>query len=339
MIRTNALLERLSLPTTRKLVSLAGYASFFFMCFVMFSYWSFPYGRVREFLIRKVAADMGYQLSIGEIAPHWVTGLRVSELKLTKPAANASSEPTDLNIQEATIRASILPLLLGNVVVNFWLSDGTGEVDGTYEHGEEAFSFDAELLNLDVGALGIGGWLGLPLRGQASGEVALAIAENLAESDATANLTIAQLALGDGKAKVKIPGMRDGFTVERVDAGTLTLKLKTANGVVTLEQLSAQGTDLKLKGDGSLRLVRPLLRSRGDFTVAVTFTDKYKERNDRTKALFQLMAFQPEIKRATSDDGTMNFQLSGPLQTLRAVPAGTPAEAPAPRRRGRRRGK
>lgn len=338
MSRSSAVLERFSLPNARALLSFAGYSSFFFMCFIVFSYWSFPYGRVREFLIRQVNSDLGYQLSIGEIAPHWITGLRVSGLKLTKPAADAKSLPVDLLVEEATVRASILPMLLGNLVLKFWLTDGTGEIEGSYEHGEETFAFDAEMLDLDLGALGIGGWVGLPLRGQATGEVSVSITENLAESDANASLSIAQFALGDGKSKVRIPGMRDGFTVERIDAGALTLKLKTDNGIVTLEQLSAQGPDLRLKGTGSLRLVRPMLRSRGDFTVAVTFTDKYKQRNDRTKALFQLLDFQPELKRATSDDGTLSFQLTGPLQTIRAVPAGAPTETIAPRRKGRRRG-
>lgn len=335
------MLQRLALPSLpkgQKLLAVTGYAAFFVACFVLFAYWSFPYGRVREFLISKVSSELGYQLSIGELTPYWVSGLHLSEVTLTKPAPDANSQPVDLKLEEATARASLLSLLLGDFVVSFWASDGTGEIEGSYTHGETEFAFEAELTELDLGAVGVGEWLGLPVRGLASGEVVLAVPENLTESDVRATLTISKLALGDGKAKLKLPPLRDGFTVERIDAGDLTLQIATENGVAMVKQLSSQGPDLKLKGDGTLRLVRPFARSRGDFSVAVTFTDKYKQRNDRTKAVFQLLDFQPDLKRATADDGTMTFRLSGPLNAIRGVPAGAPMENKGSRKSRRTRG-
>ncbi len=329
------------LPTWngRKLLSLSGYAAFFFFFFMLFSYWSFPYGRVRDFVVRTVQERLGYQLTIGELSPHWLTGVHLSEVKLTKPAVDAKSEPANLVVEEATISVSVWPLLVGKTVLSFWASTGDGSIEGDYSQSGEAFDVEAELDALDLGALGAGEWIGLPLRGEASGELSLNMPDVGTEPALNGTVTIASLALGDGKAKLKLPGLRDGFTVERIDAGALTLQVASENGVATIKQLSAQGADVKLRGEGTMRIARPLERSRGDFTLGVTFTDKYKNRNDRTKALFQLLDFQPELKRATSDDGTLSFRLVGPLSTIRAVPAGSaiPEDSPARKTRSRRR--
>lgn len=332
------MLERFALPNARRLLAFVGYSAFFSFFFLMFSYWNFPYSRVRQFLINKVSTDFGYQMSIGDVAPHWVSGLHLSEVKVTKPAPDADSEPIDLVLEEATVRASLLPMLFGKMVFTFWASDGTGSVEGSYEQEQEAFAVQAELAELDLGAVGIGPWLGLPLRGIATGEVALTMPEAVAQADASGKLVITGVAIGDGKAKLKLPGLRDGFTVERLDAGTFTLELASENGLATIKQFESKGTDIAIHGEGTLRLVRPIARSRGDFLLSATFTDKYKERNDRTKALFQLLDFQPDLKRATSDDGTMTFRISGALSAIRAVPAATPAaESPARKTRTSRR--
>jgi hypothetical protein len=134
-----------------------------------------------------------------------------------------------------------------------------------------------------------------------------------------------------------MPPLRDGFTVERIDAGTLTIEIGSETGLATIKQFHAKGTDVTINGTGTLRMARPILRSRGDFQLSATFTDKYKTRNDRTKALFQLLDFQPDVKRATSDDGTMTFRLAGALHAIRATAAPTAVEGGAKRkpRRGR----
>lgn len=339
MKASNALLARLPSFSRQRFLSWLGYAGFFSFCFVLFAYWNFPYSRARTFIIHEVGQRTGYQLSIGELSPHWGTGVHLEGVTLTRPAASADSEPAELQLAEATVSISALSLLAGKTSVSFSASTGEGSVEGSYAEAGEMFELSLDLDGLDLGLLGVGDWIGLPLRGQATGNVSLLMPEVGNDPSITAQLSIAQLSLGDGKAKFVPPGMRDGITIEKINAGTLTLQITTEAGVAMVKQFHGAGTDLKLTGDGTARLARPLTRTRADLSVGVTFQQAYKERSDRTKALFQLLDFQPDIKRATSDDGTMTFRLSGPILALRGAPAGAPGPAPTPRKPGSRRKK
>lgn len=339
MKASSALLARLPSFNRQRLLSWLGYTGFFWFCFVLFAYWNFPYSRARTFLIHEISQRTGYQLGIGELSPHWGTGVHLDEVTLTRPAPDADSEPAELKLTEATVSISPLSLLAGKTSVSFNASIGEGSAEGSYTEAGEMFELILDLDALDLGLLGAGDWIGLPLRGQATGNVNVLMPEVGNDPSITAQLTVAQLSLGDGKAKFIPPGMRDGITIEKINAGTLTLQIASEAGVAMVKQFHGAGTDLKLTGDGTLRIARPLPRSRGDFSVGVTFTQAYKERSDRTKALFQLLDFQPDIKRATSDDGTMTFHLSGPILALRGAPAGAPGAATTPRKPRSRRKK
>jgi len=327
MKASSALLARLPSFNRQRFLSWLGYAGFFWFCFILFAYWNFPYSRARTFIIHEVSQRTGYQLSIDELSPHWGTGVHLEGVTLTRPAANADSEPAELELAEATVSISPLSLLGGKTSVSFSASTGEGSAEGSYTEAGEMFELLVDLDALDLGLLGVGGWIGLPLRGQATGNVSLLMPEVGNDPSITAELAIAQLSLGDGKAKFIPPGMRDGITIEKINAGTLTLQIATEAGIAMVKQFHGAGVDLKLTGDGTMRIGRPLPRSRADLSVGVTFTQAYKERSDRTKALFQLLDFQPDIKRATSDDGTMTFHLSGPILALRGAPAGAPGAA------------
>lgn len=316
----------------RTLTALLGYSAFFSFFFLLFAYWSFPYGRLRGLIAEQARTAIGYELSIGELSPHWLSGVHLTEVRLTKPAASADAEPQEIKLEEATVRAAILPFLLGKKVVQFWASDGTGEAEGTVTLDDESFAVEATLEGLDLDAIGLGDFIGISLRGVASGTLALSLPETLTEAVLQTDLTISELAVGDGKTKARLfeklsssPMLRGGLIIDRINAGTLTLQMESDKGVATFKTFSIEGPDLKLKGTGSVRLARPLGRSRVDATLAVNITDAYRDRNDRTKAMFQLMDMVPDIKRARSADGTLTFQLSGPLMSLRGVPVGAPA--------------
>src|SRR5262249_48818958 len=138
----------------------------------------------------------------------------------------------------------------------------------------------AKLDDFDLEKLGISGLLGVPIQGKANGAVDVTLSEQAAETQGDVDLRIEGLRLGDGKAKVKIPGM-GGMTLERIDAGILTLKVTIKEGVATIERLECKGKDLELSGSGSIRLVRPFGQSRADLTLGAKFENAYTQRNDR----------------------------------------------------------
>ena len=136
-------------------------------------------------------------------------------------------------------------------------------------------------------------------------------------------LKIAGLHIGDGKAKLSLPGLRSGMTLEEIDAGSLDLAIKAANGSAELERFGTDGKDLKIRGEGAIRLANPIRRSRPDVQLELKLSDAYKNKTDRTKALFEILAMQPEWQRATGTDGALNLHVTGTLQTPRATPGGT----------------
>jgi type II secretion system protein N len=181
---------------------------------------------------------------------------------------------------------------------------------------------ELEFDTMDAEAIGLGGLLQVPIKGQLDGSIALSLSAIPTESDGDIALTIRNLQLGDGKAKVPVPGMRDGITVEKINAGTLTMNLEVRQGVVEIKTLTTDGPDLKLSGSGNIKLAEDLGRSRLDLLLELTFSEAYKSRNDRTKAIFQLISFQPELKSASTAAGGLRFKVTGSLSAPRGKPQG-----------------
>jgi type II secretion system protein N len=105
-----------------------------------------------------------------------------------------------------------------------------------------------------------------------------------------------------------------------VEAGKLELSIEVRDGVAKLTRLSTDGKDLKLSGSGNVRLVDPLKRSRPDLNLDLTLSDDYKNKSDRTKAMFELLALRPEWQRATTPDGTMHVHVGGTFSAIRGGP-------------------
>jgi type II secretion system protein N len=310
-----------------KLLIWAGYVGYFLFCFVTFSYLMFPYDRLQEYAKQQVAAHTGgkdgapMKLDIGSISPYWPPGVALHDVEVDRPG-KGSDPALQLKLDSITARLKVLPLLVGTRALSFSAEQGAGSLAGSVAASEARTELDLEFDAMDAEALGLGGFLQLPIKGQLDGDAVLALSTIPTETDGDVTLTIQNLQLGDGKAKVPVPGMRDGITVERINAGTLTMNLEIRQGVVEIKALTTDGPDLKLNGTGNIKLAEDLERSRLDVTLELTFSEAYKARNDRTKAIFQLISFQPELKSALTAAGGLSFKVTGSLSAPRGKPAG-----------------
>ncbi len=323
-----------------KILSQIGYALFFLACLLVFAYWTFPYERLRDYIVQEVEYPMGptgrrqasgYELQIVDLSPSFFTGVTLSGVHLSKPALEPDASPFDLLIDEATIRVSLLSLLFGTTSLSFDASLAGGEVEGDYSQSGDETELDVELDEIQFRRLGvIRSALGLPVSGTAGGAIELQLAEEASETSGAIELDITGVELGDGKAKLKLPGMSDGVTVDKIRAGTLTLRATAEEGNAKVEQLSAKGPDVEIDGSGTIRLSRQIKATRLDLLVRSKFNDSYKEKSDRTRALFSLLEFNPQTRLARTPDGSMQFRVSGSFGgSIRAVPAG---RAPTSRR-------
>lgn len=337
-----AKLPKLTLTPRRKLaLMIVGYAAFFVVCFVVSAYFTFPYDRVRDLLIKKVAmlappGQPAAKLSIEELGPYRLSGIALTGVQYEKKGATDADPVTKLALDELTVRASLLGLLRSRADVSFGASVGDGDASGEYQTAEgEPTRLQAELDELDVGKLGLGTLLGLPLTGTATGTIDVTLGDKPAETQGSIDLQMSGVRIGDGKAKIKLPGMPGGLTLDAIDAGELELEVAIRDGIASIEKLEGKGKDLQMSGSGSVRMDKSVGASRADLTLGVKFDDGYTKKSERTKAAFDLMSGNPLIKRATSADGTIRFRLTGPLSALRAAPgAGAGGAARSRKRKG-----
>ncbi len=317
-----------------QLLTIAGYGAFFWAWFALFAYWTFPYDRVAAYLTDRVdQGDSGYSLEIGSLAPYWLTGVELEDVKLRRVSPVASPTPTEpnaeaddgaFNVREARARLSMLSLLIGNRAVSFDAELEQGAVDGEYEESGDTKHLEATLSKIDLGRLGVlESVLSLPVKGDVGGELDLTLGKEPTKSSGNVKLTIRGLTIGDGKAKFKL-GAMGGLTIDPIEAGTVTLELDVKEGLGTVKKLSTDGKDLELDGSGTIRFAEPVARSRVDILVRIKFTDAYKNKSGRTKALFSLLdgAAVPQVRAAKSADGALQFRLVGTLGAVRASPAG-----------------
>ena len=217
----------------RKAVVVLAYGAFYITSFLLFCYLTFPYEKLTEFVIAKAEADFGVELEIVDLGPSWLTGVEVEGVRLVKPAEDSSEPPMELLIPEASARVSLLSLLAGNLGGSLEAEIAGGTIDATFERSVSAMALELELEvdSVDLRQLGaVRALAGIPVTGTMSGSADLSLPEDPSEASGEARLSIAGLTIGDGEAKLRVGGMRDGITIETLNLGTLEVEANIAAG-------------------------------------------------------------------------------------------------------------
>ena len=315
----------------RSLGGWALYPAFFVLCFVLFSYWTFPYDAVRDRLIEE-ASKRGYELEIIELSPSRLTGATLSGVRLVLPSDGAGdAPPLDFVLDEVTVRAGIIAMLQGKTALTFDAELANGEAEGDIELGKEnEMTLDITLDEIDLGRIpALRQFTKVPVQGVVTGEVVLDMPTEVKESTGNVDLTIAGLKIGDGKTKIDIPGW-GGLTIDEADAGNLELQATIEDGSMDLTRLQAHGTDLKIDATGNVRLSRSLSRSQLDLLARLKVEDAYKKKSAKIASALELASARPEFKSAQTADGALQYRLAGSLAgRLRPRAAGNDSFDPA----------
>ena len=309
-------------PRARKALRFMGYSTFFWTFFWLFAYLTFPYERVRDRIVQEVEfpkdargnrRPSGYQLEILELEPSWFTGVEARGVRVIRPGEG--EEPTvDVVFEEVNARISLLSLLSGTVAVTFDARLAGGAIEGELEYGDES----SLVLNV-VEPVRLGGvsiiraFLGLPLGGTLSGNIDVTLPEDISAASGHVDLRTEGLTIGDGQAKLRLPGMPNGITLERINAGRMTIRLAIEGGVATVQRLRSRGEDAELDGEGSINLMQPLRQSRLDLLVRLKILDAYRQQSDRARAMISLLDSVPTLARARTSDGALQYRLGGSM--------------------------
>lgn len=310
-----------------RILKWTGYPLFFFACFVFFAYRTFPYERLADRLVQEAHAR-GYELEIIDLTNSGLTGLTFENLRVLLPSDGEGSPPAEIIFEELTVSTSLFSLMSNTKSYSFDAELAGGEAEGDLVLGEDSMEVEAELEDIDLGALSIlRKFTKVPLTGILNGEIALAMPSEVVESTGTVEITIEGLTIGDGESKLDIPGW-GGLTLDKADAGNLELVATIEEGSAKIERATSHGKDLELDVVGRARLLRPLKRSELNVMVRVKIQDAYKERSAKIATMLELAS--SGLKAALTADGAIQYMVAGSFAgRLRPREAGRrPFEAP-----------
>ena len=321
------------------------YGLAYLFTFVVFAYLSFPYDRLRQYLVSSYnAAQVGLnpdRLEIDSLSWSWrFPGVVAHGVRLTVGSPEPKPEPTTVDasaedakpprpqvLEASQIYVSLSPLALlgGARAASFGAQALGGEISGWAKDSSASRRMELQLDGVNPGAVPqLAAAIGLPLSGRLSGHIAVDLPENnLLKAEGTVDLAAEDLVIGDGKAKIQ--GM---IALPELHMGAFTLKAGITGGRLKLDECVAQGRDIDLALTGGLRLRKKLEASLAELELKFSFTEKYKTQNELTKALFG----EPNSKipglfdTATStlltknEDGSYSARLYGSFNRLKPKP-------------------
>jgi type II secretion system protein N len=309
---------------------------YFVCCLFSSAYETFPYDRVRDFAIHQIeTAVPGAEVDIVSLEPAWISGVEATGVRIRLPQEVGEERRAELTIPRVYARAGIFAYLFGTTDITFEVeTDGGGTINGeltdvTTGSGDEAHELSrvvAHLANVDLRRVGlIRHYLGLPVEGVITGDIDVTLADELAATTGNITLTIADVALGDGRAELMLfPGSSHGLAIERLSAGDINLRIDVEHGVGRVQQLISDGEDAQIQGQGTLRLLRPFRMSALDILLRINITQAYRERSDRMRSIFSLVGVAPEARLYQAPDGAFQLRLQGALGgRILALPAGS----------------
>ena len=299
-----------------------GYPLFFLFCFVLFAYWTFPYERVKAFVIQQVENPMngrtgtrepsGYQLEIVDLSPSWFTGVELTGVTLTKLPEDPEEPALPVTFESIEARIGLMALIFGSYDVDFSTRVGGGDIEGEVSLSETTNAVDVRFDGVQLRRIGpLRSMIGLPVRGELDGTIAMVITEEAADTTGEIDLSIEGLSLGDGVAKLRLDVnafTRAGLTVQETDFGDFELEMSMEGGSANVTKLQSRGEDIQLDGAGTVQVRNTMITSSIDAMMRIGISEEYREEN---AGLFMAIDNEPRVRAAKTSDGAMQFHIVG----------------------------
>lgn len=317
----------------RRWVRYSLFGLFYFFCFFVFVRLTFPYGALKDRIVAEYnGSQKERRISIEEMGGHFLFGVKASGVSLVDlappmPGAPEQEKKKPLEIENLRVSPSLFSYLLGSTVVHFSADLGGGELNGTFEQSEEEAKIVLHGEEIELGGLTLlESIVGLPMTGVLSVDSEILLPERKAQkAEGKFELTITELSIGDGKAKI-----RNTIALPKLNAGELKLNAKVTAGRMEVTEFSANGTDFDLNGEGRIRLREPFDKSALDLELGFKFKDAYVNKSDMTKTIFGspdgkvpgLFEMDPQVRSSKAADGYYRWRVGGLLAHPSFRPSG-----------------
>ena len=217
-------------------------------------------------------------------------------------------------IEELTINTGLLAVLSGNVDLDFSMRGFGGELEGSYAASKtDGWSVDVDARDIKLQYIPqVAAAVGLPVRGRLTGKVILAVPLNRwSNATGSGEVSCAGCAVGDGKAKLKVPGnpmLAMGIKMPRIRLGQLGGRVSVQKGVASLDNVSARSPDIELHLEGTVNLRQPLAFSSVNGYLRFKISPELKRRDPK----FELL--ENGLTNAKRTDGFFGMRLSGTVK-------------------------
>jgi len=288
----------------KKILLIIGYTTFGLVALSVSLFLTVP----KDAIMQRIAHEIYTQsqgtmtFSFVDASSYRITGIAAEQVTLKFQGKN--DENMVLELASVCARLRILPLFIFRLSVAWSIElPGEGEISGIVSmRSGEKMQIEMTLQHVDLMQQKIlAKLLGVPVMGQLSGDVAMAFEKNLSNAKGQAQLQLQTTAAGPGDLK--------GFSIPRVNIGTLSTEIKIDNGRAKIEKFQHTQGDFTAQMTGQATLRTSLAMSSLDACVKFKFDNNFLEKNSKFQAVLQLA----EVSLRKDPGGFLNAPLNGTL--------------------------
>jgi type II secretion system protein N len=292
-------------PRTRKILRWSGLVVFALVVFVFALQMTFPYDRAKDKLVEAMAEK--YEVTVGAVERGLMPGrVYFKAFTIRSRPTKPEEAVTTFYIDKLEVDLGIMPLIGGNIDVDFDAQIGKGELNGNVrvgKFGRGDITATIEGNSIPADALPMRGLIGLPMTGKLELDVNVDLPMEKSKLGKTAiNWQKAKGGLslqcpsgctfGDGKTKLKplLKNTRnqamvgEGIDFGKISMDTLVAKASLKGGKLTLDKFDTQSKDGQLKVDYTMTLEKDFGESMVAGCLRFKGSDDLMRREPKTHA-------------------------------------------------------
>jgi type II secretion system protein N len=323
----------------RRTANYVGYPAFAVVVAIMTMYLTLPRDRIKDRLEQMFAADptSGQPLAIGmdtkieDVSLTLFSGLGIKGTNLllrTRPV-NPTDKPQRYSVDDATVHFGLFGLMLGRPSYTFKVHALKGMATGDLSSSLEESSMKLQVGGVDLASLPPSP-TGLPFEGTVSLSLDVVAKNNLmANANGSVAITIEDASIGDGKAKLSVPGdpfLSQGLTFPRIRLGKIAGQAAIEKGKARLDGFVIHSPDVDMTLEGYIELRDPIGMSQVHAYLKFKPSEALAKREPTIELLNNTMGAM-----AKRPDGFIGFQLTGPLTAVFPMPSKEPPPGVATR--------
>jgi len=243
-----------------KYLRVTAYVSFGILCFLFFSYLTFPYKRVADIMIAKLESRVPFGFQVSDVDPSFIPGISLRDVKVFPGSASegaAGANPPArkvplLEIDRLRLRLKFLSFLRGGIGFSFDSRFALGRMKGKYFRSPKKFRIESTWEGIKLEQVNyLKARHGLNLFGSLSGGVE--VGGDTADVRTAKGAIVFQV----GGGGVQNATLMKVITLPDMEFERFGGKFVFKEGKVIFDQVEMKGKDLQAEFTGDVSLRKP----------------------------------------------------------------------------------